>query len=327
MSDGLVIGTQGIAHKDDMVLRALVRLLDGGINIRARFSEQPEECNVVFVPGNWPSRLRAPCITVRVKDPAQADEAPDSQCDLSVTAPLRMTNVIAVLQSATQRVHSVAQFDPVQGQQALFALLGERTRTAERRRAVVPMSSGQQIVFDFVNQLVHTAMPMDVLLSGAYTLGTPHRVSPVEEALILSVPSHSLRHLLWQLALRLAQAGAAAPLRSGTFRLLRWPDAIGLAAPGHPRLAALWTSRALSLEQIRTTSGVPDAIAGWFLEACLALGLAVDETAGTSDPDTPVDGAARPSEPAATAPAKSHPPAAAAPPGWLSHLRERLKLW
>ena len=66
MSDVLVIGTQGISHRDDMVLRALVRLLDGGINIRARFSEQLEECNVVFVPGNWPSRFPATCFSVLV---------------------------------------------------------------------------------------------------------------------------------------------------------------------------------------------------------------------------------------------------------------------
>lgn len=250
MSDVLVIGTQGISHRDDMVLRALVRLLDGGINIRARFSEQLEECNVVFVPGNWPYRFPAPCITVGVKDPAKPDQSPDSACDLAVSTPLRMTNVIAVLQSATQRMHNVSQFDPVKGLRALFELLCERNRTAERSRAVVPMGSGQQIVVDFVKQLVHTAMPMDVLLSGAYTLGTPHRVSPVEEELIRSVPAYSLRHLVWQLALRLAQAGAVAPSRAGSYRLLRWPDAVGLAAPGHPRLAALWTNRALSLEQI-----------------------------------------------------------------------------
>ena len=109
MSDGLVIGTQGISHRDDMVLRALVRLLDGGINIRARFSEQLEECNVVFVPGNWPYRFPAPCITVGVKDPAKPDPSPDSACDLTVSTPLRMTNVIAVLQSATQRMHNVSQ--------------------------------------------------------------------------------------------------------------------------------------------------------------------------------------------------------------------------
>ena len=115
MSDVLVIGTQGISHRDDMVLRALVRLLDGGINIRARFSEQLEECNVVFVPGNWPYRFPAPCITVGVKDPAKPDQSPDSACDLAVSTPLRMTNVIAVLQSATQRMHNVSQFDPVKG--------------------------------------------------------------------------------------------------------------------------------------------------------------------------------------------------------------------
>lgn len=313
MTEELVIGTQDIAHKDQMVLRALVRLLEGGTNIQARFSEQLGECNVVFVPGNGPHRLQAPCIAVRVQDTEPACAAPAGAGDLVVAAPLRMSNVIAVLQAATQRVHGTAQVDPVQGLQALFTLLRENTRTTERRRAVVPMSSGQQIVFDFLKQLVHTATPMEVLLSGAYTLGQPHRVSPVEEELIRLVPSYSLRHLLWGLSLRLAQAGASAPDRAGRYQLLRWPDAVGLAAPGHPRLAALWTRSALSLEQIRATSGVPDPTARWFLEACLALGLAADH--GRS--------------PAAARPAEAHPSpsAAAAPPGWLSHLRERLKLW
>ncbi len=311
-SSGLVIGTQDIAQKDQLVLRALVRLLEGGVNIRARFSEQLAECNVVFVPGHWPYRFRAPCITVRVIDPEDDGPAPEPSADLTVVTPLRMTNVIAVLQSATQRVHGVAQFDPIQGLLALFDLLGERTRTAERRRAVVPMSSGQQIVFDFVQQLVYTAMPMEVLLSGAYTLGTPHRVSPVEEELIRSVPSHSLRHLVWNLALRLAQTGAAAPARNGSYHLLRWPDAIGLSAAGHPRLAALLTSRALGYGQICATSGVPETTVRWFLEACLALGLAVEESSVAA--------------PAALAKPPA-PPATATPPGWLGHLRERLKLW
>lgn len=315
MGDGLVIGTQDIAQKDQLVLRALVRLLEGGVNIRARFSEQLTECNVVFVPGDWPYRFHAPCITVRVLDPDDTAVALGQTADLTVATPLRMTNVIAVLQSATQRVHGVSQFDPVKGQRALFELLGERTRTAERRRAVVPISAGQQIVFDFVQQLVHTSMPMEVLLSGAYTLGEPHRVSPVEEELIRSVPAHSLRNLLWNLAMRLAQSGASAPLRTGHYRLLRWPDAIGLTAAGHPRLAALLTSRALSYEQVCTSSGVPEATVRWFLEACLALGLAVDE--GSAAPAAAVTSVKKPSQ----------PPAAAAPPGWLGNLRERLKLW
>lgn len=323
MGDGLVIGTQDIAQKDQLVLRALVRLLEGGVNIRARFSEQLAECNVVFVPGHWPYRFHAPCITVRVMDPEDAADSHGPTADLTVTTPLRMTNVIAVLQSAIQRVHGVSQFDPVKGLRALFELLGERTRTAERRRAVVPMSAGQQIVFDFVQQLVYTSMPMEVLLSGAYTLGEPHRVSPVEEELIRSVPSHSLRHLLWSLAMKLAQTGASAPARPGHYRLLRWPDAIGLTAAGHPRLAALLTSRALSYEQACASSGVPEATVRWFLEACLALGLAVDESDATAV-SSPVQAAVP-----AVAHSNSSPPAraAATPVGWLGNLRERLKLW
>ena len=317
MADGLVIGTQDITAKDQALLKALVRLLNGGVNIQARFSEQLEECNVVFVPGQWPYRIHAPCIAVRVTDPAHPAVPGHGASDLVVAAPLRMTNVIAVLQAATQRVHGVAQGDPVQGLQALFALLRDNTRLMERRRVVVPMSSGQQIVFDFLKQRVHTATPMDVLLSGAYTLGTPHRVSPVEEELISLVPCYSLRHLLWSLSLRLAQVGAPAPDRTDRYQLLRWPDAMALAAPGHPRLAALWTHSALSLEQICATSGVPDLTARWFLEACLALGLVADPD---SSPATHLVSAA----PEATA---SSFFAAAPPPGWFNHLRERLKLW
>lgn len=321
MGDGLVIGTQDIAQKDQMVLRALVRLLDGGVNVRARFSEQLAECNVVFVPGSWPYRFHAPCITVRVLHPEDAGALPEATADLTVSTPLRMTNVIAVLQSATQRVHGASQFDPVQGLRAMFDLLAERTRVAERRRAVVPISGGQQIVFDFVQQLVHTSMSMDALLSGAYTLGEPHRVSPVEEALIGSMPSHSLRHLLWSLAMRLAETRAGAPARPGWYRLLRWPDAIGLSAAGHPRLAALLTSRPLSCEQLCAKSGVPEATVRWFLEASLALGLAVEESA----PAAPAAAAAV-ATPAPVAAAKTPVPAAA-PAGWLGNLRERLKLW
>ena len=251
MHDGLVIGTQDIAPKDQMVLRALVRLLEGGSSIHARFSEQLGECNVVFVPGCGTHRLPAPCVAVRVHDTAPAGDASAQASDLAVVAPLRMSNVMATLQVAAQRVHGVARVDPVRSLQALFTLLSESTRIAERRRAVVPLGCGQQIVFDFVNQLVHTATPLEVLFSGAYTVGTPHRVSPVEEELIRLEPSHSLRHVLWGLSLRLAQAGAAAPERLGRYQLRRWPDAVGLAAPGHPRLAALWTRSPLSLEQIR----------------------------------------------------------------------------
>ncbi len=74
---------------------------------------------------------------------------------------------------------------------------------------------------------------------------------------------------------------------------------------------------------------MPAASVGWFLEACLALGLAVGEYAGEGSEPVPADsyGSAGSSATGAAVAAKPQPPAAAAPPGWLSHLRERLKLW
>lgn len=314
MNDSLVIGTQDIAPKDQMVLRSLVRLLKGSSSIHARFSEQLGECNVVFVPGCGTHRLQAPCVAVRVHETAPAGDASAQTSDLAVLAPLRMSNVMATLQMAAQRVHGVARVDPVRSLQALFTLLSESTRTAERRRAVVPLGCGQQIVFDFVNQLVHTATPLEVLFSGAYMVGTSHRVSPVEEELIRLEPSHSLRHVVWGLSLRLAQAHAAAPERLSRYQLRRWPDAVGLAVPGHPRLAALWTRSPLSLEQIRTTSGVPEATTRWFLEACLALDLVADHGASLVPHLAP-------------APAQASSSSAPVPSGWFGHLRERFKLW
>lgn len=323
MADGLVIGTQDITAKDQALLKALVRLLNGGVNIQARFSEQLEECNVVFVPGQWPYCIHAPCIAVRVTDPAHPAVPGHGASDLVVAAPLRMTNVIAVLQAATQRVHGTPKGDPVQSLLSLFWLLAERTRTAERRRAVVPVSTGGQIVFDFVRQRLHTFMPMDVLLSGNYTLAAPHRVSPVEDELIRVVPALSLRSLLWNLGIHLAKADAPAPERAGRYRLLRWPDAVGLAAPGHPRVAALWTDRTLTVAQMDAMSGLPAATVRWFLEVCLALGLAVDEAEADNPPSAP----AQPVEPPSPPPLPPQPRPVAATLGWLGNMRERLKLW
>ena len=60
-----------------------------------------------------------------------------------------------------------------------------------------------------------------------------------------------------------------------------------------------------------------------------ALGLAVGEYAGEGSEPAPDDscGFTGSTATGAAVAAKPQPPAAAAPPGWLSHLRERLKLW
>lgn len=314
MGSVLVIGSTDISAKDELLLRALVRVLDGGIGTPLRFSEHLPDCNVVFVPRHWPHRLAAHCVTVRV---GEGDDAPHpSGNELAVSPPLRMTNVLAVLQSAAQRTfHDTQPDDPMRALSLLFGWISKGLQTHERRRAVVPLGAGQQAIFDYAQQRLHTSMPIDTLLGGHYSVGTPHRVSPVEEEVIRSVPQHALRPLVWQLAQRLAEGGAAPVPRPGRFRLRRWPEAAGLGAAGHPRLAALWTHSAMSLDEICRSSALPSATARWFLEACLALGLAVEESAEPRIAPQPPNPNTTPVQ---------HPAPAA---GWLSHLRERLKLW
>ena len=99
-------------------------------------------------------------------------------CDLVVHAPLRITNVMAVLQAAALQLNVAAQHEPFLGQQALFKLIGEGFHTNALGRLVVPISSGQQISLSFVGQLLHTAMPLELLLGGGlYGRRSPWRES------------------------------------------------------------------------------------------------------------------------------------------------------
>ena len=75
----------------------------------------------------------------------------------------------------------------------------------------------------------------------------------------------------------------------------------------------------MSLDEIDAMSGVPASSARWFLEACLALGLAVADKA---EPEG--ETAAHSGSPALSVRSSTR---SAAAPNWLGHLRERLKLW
>lgn len=314
MEGALIIGSLGIAPKDQMVLRALVGVLDGGISAPLRFSEHLPDCNVVFVPQHWPHRLAAHCVAVHVAEHQHA-AAPELLPEFSISLPLRVSNVLAVLQSAAQRALCGAKSDDsARALPALFSLIGKGLRTSERGRTVVPLDAGQQVIIDFTMQRVYTFLPMQALLAGQYEVGTPHRISAVEEELIRCAPSHELRPLLWELAQRLAARDAAGPPRLGRYRLSRWPEAAGLSAPGHPRLAALFTHRAWTLDEACVASGTKTpAVVHWFLETCLILGLAVEEQSAV-----PAPAQAAPACEARSAPAAL---------GWLGQLRKKLKLW
>lgn len=313
MEDRLTIGCADLPEKDQTLVHALVRVLDGGMALSLRYSEDLDECNVVFASSQWPHAAPEECALVRVDGADRSQTRPVRE--LSITPPLRMSNVLQVLEAAAQQVLGTQQAaspeQALESQSALFACLAKGLKASEQRRCVIPLGAGQQMVVDFTAQRVHTTVPVETLLGGLYRVGDPHRVSAVEEEIVRSAPSHALRPLIWQLALKLAQGSKSVPPRPGQYRLQRWPEAMALAIPGHPLLSALFSHRPLTLEQACAEAHMPAPRVHWFLEACLTLGLAVEVTA------TP-------------APVPVPTPAQAAPkakPSWLNQLRERLKLW
>jgi hypothetical protein len=316
MSDGVFIGAQSLSQKDELVLRALVRLLDGGVNIRLHYSDDLAACDIIFgceslafEPAPSEKSVR---VTVRQPLEGVSDLSMDTnaQGQLSVMSPLRMANVMAVVQSILQQAIPNRPQDVARGWHALYSVLSIRMKNADRRRCVVPMNPGQELVVDFVEQKIYTAIPSELLLSGRYGVGEPRRVSQVEEEVVRSLAPQSLRHLVWGLALRLAHANVQAPRLTDRYRLLRWPDAVALSRPGYPRLAALMTSRAMSCEQASVASGLGLSAVQWFVGTCLALGVA--EKVALAEPEAAVPTVQTP---------------AAAAQGWLGQLRNRLKLW
>ncbi len=315
MADTLAIGCVGLADRDQTVLRALVRVLGNSLGNGLEFSVAPTLCNVLFVPAAGHHTCPRACVVVRVAQPGDAGgAAPDG--DLLIVAPLRMSNVLAALQTAAQRLFQAqGASDPHQALDGLLRIICDGLSSHEQRRSVVPIGAAGPLVLDFQQRRLHTALPLADLLAGHYRLGTPQRVTPVEEELARAAPAHDLRAVLWQIVGALAASEVAAGeggLPPGTrYRLRRWPEATGLAIAGHPRLAALFTNRALTLEQAAAGAELSAARVQRFMQACLALGLAAQEAG----------------RPAAAPAAPARPSPASAAPGWLGMLRERLKLW
>jgi hypothetical protein len=313
MEDRLTVGSADLPEKDQTLVHALIRVLDGGMAVPLRYSEKLGECNVVFASSQWRHAAPNDCVLVRVDSTARSDTPPARE--LSIAPPMRMSNVLQVLESAAQlllgKQEAESPEQALESQLALFACIAKGLKTSEQRRSVIPLGAGQQMVVDFTAQRVHTSVPVETLLSGLYRVGEPHRVSPVEEEIVRSAPSHALRPLVWQLAVQLAQGSKSVPPRHGLYRLQRWPEAMALAIPGHPLLSALFSHRPLTLAQACAEAHMPAPRVHWFLEACLTLGLAVEVAPNPAPAPMPA--------------ASLHAPAAK--PSWLNQLRERLKLW
>lgn len=309
----LTVGACDLGAKELVLLRSLLRLLDGADGLRLTHAEPAEACRVVFVPARWARRLPPSCVVVRVLELADDDPVGPG---LQVHAPLRSSNVAAVLRAAASLI---AQGEPppsapCDGLVDLFQLIARHLAARERRCTGVPLDGRGMLVLDFEAGLAHAALPLTTLLAGTYRVGAPARATPAERDAAAALPALPIAELFWRAAQRLGDEGRTGTPMPGRLRLARWPDAVALSRPGLPRLAALWTGHAMSIAEAAAASGLPEPAVYWFLQACLALGLA-RPCAG----ETPAVAAAPPvARAAATSPV---------PRSLLGRLRQHLKLW
>lgn len=313
----LVVGTQDIPAKDQLVLRSLLRVMDGQNGLGLRFSETLAECNVVLVPAHWSSRLPPSCVSVHLL-PEETPAGMSPHPGLSVRAPLRLSNAGVVLHAAAELLdHGAALLRSSHGLAPLLDTLLRHAMSRERRITVLPFTEGPGLTVNFLEDRYHSPWPVDELLQGRYRLGEPRRASDAEIAALSGQEGRRLRELLWQATHRLGDVAEAGVALSGHYRLLRWPDAQALSRPGLPLLAALLTSRPQTVAQACAASGASAATISWFLKTNLALGIAVT-----------VESVEYPPSVKNPTPVPTPTPLASEPaPSMLGRIRDRLKLW
>lgn len=298
--EGLMIGALALPPRDTTALRALVRLLDGSLGMDLRYSEDIAGCHVVFAS---PSASAA-CpgrTTVVVTEAAVVSLGSGSP--ITVGSPLRMTSVISALQQALSRGRSSRPVDRRRWLSALFERLQAALRTCGH--SVLPVGAGQLLLLDTVSQSMRATMPIEHLISHAHGLGALRPCTAVDEEVLQGAATHSLSAFLWRLSAAMVEARVPHPPLRGAWRLLRWPEAAGLMAPGHPHLAALLSRRPYTALELAERAGLPLPAVRAFLVTCDALSLGqLEEGAHPAD-------AAR----------------GAMASVWLKPLREGLSLW
>ncbi|MES2898169.1 MAG: hypothetical protein V4723_00505 [Pseudomonadota bacterium] len=308
-SQDLVVGVADIPEKERLVLRSLLKVMDGKDHLRLRFSDELTECNIVLMSIGSLSRLPTGCVAVYLIPEGQG-ETP-LHPGLSIRAPLRLSNTSLLLQAAAELL-THAEVHSASGSLApLLSVLLRKLMSRERRTTVLPLGEDQEIIVDFLEDRYHCRLPLEALFEGQFDLQESRRANEGEIASIALQPGARLREFLWQATNRLVDVAAPCDTLSGNFRLHRWPDAMGLSRPGFPMLAALLTNRPHSVAQASKASGASPAAVSWFLRTNLALGIAelVDMAEHSAPSAEPIIVHA--------APASS----------MLSRIRDRLKLW
>ncbi|MES2933086.1 MAG: hypothetical protein V4805_06325 [Pseudomonadota bacterium] len=311
MHRGLVVGVKDIPDKEQLVLRSLLRVMDGKNDLKLTFSDTLSDCNVVLVPAHWTSRLPPTCVSVHlIPEDAPADTA--HHPGLSIRAPLRLTNTSILLRAAAELLaHGAALLRSPNGLAPLLDTLLRHIMSRERRITVLPLKDGREIIVNFLDDRYYSLFPVEELLKGRFSLDEPRRASDAEIAALVGQEGGRLRELLWLATNRLSDSTEPGATLSGHFRLLRWPDTMALTRPGFPMLAALLTSRPQTIEKACAASGASVTAISWFLRTNLALGIA--ESVETFEAPEPA--------------LNLNVPHADPAPSMLSRIRERLKLW
>lgn len=307
----LVVGSDGIASKDQIVLRSLLRVMDGQNGLRLKFSDELSDCNVVLVPPHWPTTLPPSCVSVCVvSEDASADATPSLA--LLIRAPLRLTNTGTMLRAAAKLLdHRPTASAAPNGLGTLLETLLHQIRLKEKHTIVLPFSNGSDMVVNFADERYYSPLPIEQLLEGNYQLSQPRRAGTAEITTLGDQQDQCLRKLVWLATHRRSAANDSGVALSGYFRLLRWPDSVALSHPRFPRLAALLTSRPQTIEQASAISGASVTEINYFLKTNLALGIA--EAVEMIEPPKVIP---------KVSVIHSNPA-----PSMLGRLRDRLKLW
>ncbi len=306
----LVVAVGDISSKEILVLRSLLKVMDGKNHFRLRFSEKLTDCNIALLPMGARLRLPADCVVVYLI-PEGEGAIPDHP-GLSIRAPLRLSNTSVLLQAAAELLNHGGDDSPSGNKlAALVSVLLRNIMARERRTTFLALGEEHNIIVNFLEDRYYCAMPTDSLLEGKFALHESRRASDGELSLISLQPGARLRELLWHATHRLGDAAAPGDTLSGKFRLRRWPDAMAVSRPGFPMLAALLTKHPHSVEQASKVSGASPAAVSWFLRTNLALGIA--EVVDLVEP-----------APAVHEPVVVH---AIPVPSMLNRIRDRLKLW
>lgn len=274
------ITTVGLAERDTLLIKSYLGLLSGKTREDWRFRDAGAADVCIAASGAAMPRAQ---LHIRY---LSRDEAPTVHDDLCLASPLRVANVIAVLDQASQRlgaapvapaatpIHMPAAAAPAQPADTL----AEGLRARRGDEAQLWLGRGSTLVCaDFAAGRYRSNEP----LTAQHATADGWRRLPAQD---LALPIEgALTWLMWTAGI------AEARVQPGVYRLRRWPD-FGVLPhqPSFVRLAAFFARQPATAPAAAAAALVPVPDVEAFLAGCLMAGYAgADDSAPRAAPPTP----------------------------------------